>query len=212
MPGPEIAPPTAEELRRLSLVRHLYGLGVAQSHGAEATAGLSILLFHDAAESFLQLASERYGAGENKADFMRYWELLAEVGVTVPQRETMRRLPSTVSGSRCSLRSSGLPVESFRLKFGTPPGTIWRRRPPRISRPPNAAGSARRAGTGNPRRRRRRRRRRLDGERTAIVAVFRTAAPVAMVAMPIVMVWPVAPVFGLALSVATTRQTAGRTT
>jgi hypothetical protein len=92
MSDPETAPPTAEELRRLSLVRHLYGLGVAQSRGAEPTSGLSILPFHDAAGSFLQLACERYEADENKADFMRYWELLAEKAVVVPQRETMRRL------------------------------------------------------------------------------------------------------------------------
>jgi hypothetical protein len=93
MPDPETAPPTAEELRRLSIVRHLYSLGVAQSRGTEpTTAALSILPFHDAAESFLQLACERYGAGENKADFMRYWELLAAKDIEVPQRETMRRL------------------------------------------------------------------------------------------------------------------------
>lgn len=104
MPTPQTIPPTAEELRRLSLVRHLYDLGLAQSRGAEPTAGLSILTFHDAAESFLQLACERYNAGENRADFMRYWDLLAEKAVTVPQRETMRRL----NAARRGLKHQGI--------------------------------------------------------------------------------------------------------
>jgi hypothetical protein len=104
MPNSETTPPTAEELRRLSLVRHLYGLGVAQSHGSEPTAGLSILPFHDAAESFLQLACERYQAGENKADFMQYWKLLADKGIEVPQRETMRRL----NAARRGLKHQGI--------------------------------------------------------------------------------------------------------
>ena len=99
-----VTPPTAEELRRLSLVRHLFGLGVVQSRGSEPTAGLSILSFHDAAESFLQLACERYGTGENKADFMRYWELLEGKGFQVPQRETMRRL----NAARRGLKHQGI--------------------------------------------------------------------------------------------------------
>ena len=99
-----IAPPTAEELRRLSLVRHLYGLGIEQSHGSEPTAGLSILPFHDAAEAFLQLASERYGAGENKSDFMHYWTLLSDKGITLPNRETMRRL----NAARRGLKHGGI--------------------------------------------------------------------------------------------------------
>jgi hypothetical protein len=100
--------PSAEELRRLSLVRHLYGLGVTQSHGAAPTAALSILPFHDAAESFLQLACERYEAGENKADFMQYWSLLGAKGIQVSQRETMRRL----NAARRVLKHQGvLPAE-----------------------------------------------------------------------------------------------------
>jgi hypothetical protein len=115
MSTPLVSPPTAEELRRLALVRHLYGLGVAQSRGAEPTAGLAILAFHDAAESFLQLACERYGTGENKADFMRYWDLLAEKGITVPQREVMRRL----NAARRGLKHQGIlpaqvEIEGFR--------------------------------------------------------------------------------------------------
>jgi hypothetical protein len=100
--------PSAEELRRLSLVRHLYSLGVTQSHGAAPTAALSILPFHDAAEAFLQLACERYEAGENKADFMQYWSLLGAKGIQVSQRETMRRL----NAARRVLKHQGvLPAE-----------------------------------------------------------------------------------------------------
>ena len=36
---------------------------------------------------FLQLACEKYETGENKADFMRYWELLGKKGIVVPQGE-----------------------------------------------------------------------------------------------------------------------------
>jgi hypothetical protein len=104
MSNPNPTPPTIEELRRLSLVRHLFGLGVSQSHGSEPTAGLSILPFHDAAEAFLQLASERYQAGENKADFMQYWALLAAKSIEVPERETMRRL----NAARRGLKHQGI--------------------------------------------------------------------------------------------------------
>ena len=99
-----LKPPTPEELRRLSLVRHLYGIGVVQSRGAEPTAGLSILPLHDSAEAFLQLACERYDAGENKADFMRYWELLSAKGIAVFERETMRQL----NVARRSLKHQGI--------------------------------------------------------------------------------------------------------
>ena len=106
---------SAEELRRLSIVRHLYGIGIFQSRGADPTAGLSILPFHDAAEAFLQLACERCNAGENKADFMQYWKLLADKSIDLPHRETMRRL----SAARRGLKHQGIlpahvEIEGFR--------------------------------------------------------------------------------------------------
>jgi hypothetical protein len=89
---------------QLSLVRHLYGWGVEQSRGPEPTAGLAILPFHDASEAFLQLASERYETGENKNDFMHYWTLLAGRGISLPHRESMRRL----NAARRGLKHQGI--------------------------------------------------------------------------------------------------------
>jgi hypothetical protein len=98
------AAPSIDEIRRLAVVRHLYNLGVEQSRGAEPLSGLAILPFHDAAEMFLQLLCERYDAGENKLDFMKYWELLTPKGIVVTQRETMRRL----NAARRTLKHQGL--------------------------------------------------------------------------------------------------------
>ena len=52
----------------------------------------------------MQLASERYEAGENKSDFMHYWTLLSAKGITLPNRETMRRL----NAARRGLKHGGI--------------------------------------------------------------------------------------------------------
>jgi hypothetical protein len=90
----EIKPtlPSPTEMRRLAVIRYLHGQGIEHSRGPEPVAGLAILSLHDAAEMFLQILCEHYDVGENKADFMRYWELLATKGIVVTQREAMRRL------------------------------------------------------------------------------------------------------------------------
>ena len=91
-------------MRRLSLVRHLYDLGVAQSRGSEPTAALSILPFQDAAEAILQLACERYQVGQKNIEFMEYWKLLSDKGIQIPERESMRRPNS----ARVNLRHRGI--------------------------------------------------------------------------------------------------------
>jgi hypothetical protein len=97
--------PSRDEMRRLTLIRHLYNIGVSQSMEAEPRSGLALLPFHDAVEMFLQLASERHGAGAtNKAQFMEYWDLLSKKDVILTQKDGMKRLNT----ARVSLKHSGI--------------------------------------------------------------------------------------------------------
>ncbi len=102
--------------RRLAIIRSLYGEAVAWSRRPETISNLSVLGFHDAAEMFLQLASEQLGLGEQKGDFMRYWDLL-DPGIEggLSQKEAMRRLnKARVSCKHHGTLPSILDIEAFR--------------------------------------------------------------------------------------------------
>src|SRR5271165_711783 len=97
--------PNPDEMRRLTLIRHLYNIGVSQSLAAEPKSGLALLPFHDAVEMFLKLACERYTAGAtNKTSFMEYWNLLSKKGVILTQQDGMGRLNT----ARVSLKHHGI--------------------------------------------------------------------------------------------------------
>jgi len=106
-----------DTMRRLAFIRYLYQKAVNESRQPEPMMYSSILGFHDAVELFLQLASEKYGVGSKKTEFMGYFDLLKD---HVPpdglaQRESMKRLNST----RVELKHNGTwpsssSVEGFR--------------------------------------------------------------------------------------------------
>lgn len=94
-------------LRRLAVARHLFKNGCDQSNASNSLAALSILMFHDAAEIFLQLACEFKGAvGLSKnPNFEDYWPSLTKADVDIEShRESMRRL----NKMRVGLKHSGI--------------------------------------------------------------------------------------------------------
>ena len=85
----------ANTLRRLALIRYLYGIGVDQSIKPEPLCSYAVLAFHDSVEMFLVLLADHLGVKDSDFRFMEYWDRLKpKVGTDLPQRETMRRLNS----------------------------------------------------------------------------------------------------------------------
>jgi hypothetical protein len=86
-------------LKRLSIVKLLYKIGMEQSYKGEMTSFFSILSFHDCIEMFLKLAVEK----NNKKDcqnFMDYWEKLPKLTL----KESMRNLNT----NRVNLKHKGI--------------------------------------------------------------------------------------------------------
>jgi hypothetical protein len=103
-------------VKRLAFVKYLYTRAVEESKAPEPFAAGSVLRFHDAAEFFLHLASERLGAHVASERFMAYFEEIPKkLGADLTQQEPMRRL----SNSRKALKHHGtmpskLDIEAFR--------------------------------------------------------------------------------------------------
>jgi len=103
-------------VRRLAFAKYLYQVGVVQSSAPELMAAASVLTFHDAAEFFLQIASEHLNSGASHPNFLEYWQILGKkLHREVAHKEGMRRL----NKARVALKHSGtlpsrLDVESFR--------------------------------------------------------------------------------------------------
>ena len=106
----------ASTMKRLALVRHLFNVGIEQSHQAEPMNSVSLLSFHDAVELFLQLTTEHHGISKNDRTFMAYWDAIApKIGEPLRQRESMKRM----NRARSQLKHHGMlpaptDVESFR--------------------------------------------------------------------------------------------------
>lgn len=69
---------TADELKRLAFIRHLFRRGVEQSQQPAPLQAASLLMFHDAVELFLALACEHCQvAVKDRTPFEQYFDLLA---------------------------------------------------------------------------------------------------------------------------------------
>ncbi len=86
-------------IRRLSIIKLLYKIGIEQSFQNEMVAFFSILSFHDSVEMFLKLATEIKGKSDCQR-FMEYWEQLPDLTL----KETMRNL----NARRVNLKHKGL--------------------------------------------------------------------------------------------------------
>ncbi len=76
-------------LKRLTIVKYLYQIGVAQSQLPETMSFTSILSFQDAIEIFLKLVAEKRNMNtDNNYPFMRYWDDIP----TLTLKESIRNL------------------------------------------------------------------------------------------------------------------------
>ena len=86
-------------IKRLSIIKLLYRIGIDQSRSSELTSFFSILSFHDSIEMFLKLAAEKKGKSDCQ-HFMDYWDRIPELTL----KETLRNLNSR----RVNLKHKGL--------------------------------------------------------------------------------------------------------
>jgi len=85
--------PPVDILRRLAFAKYIFNLGVLESKKRSPLNAASLLMFHDAAELFLQIASEHLDIGKAQPNFLEYWDLLSSrASQAVTQKESMRRL------------------------------------------------------------------------------------------------------------------------
>ena len=97
---------TRYHFERLAFIRYLFKLGIQHAQDPGPQSSVAILLFHDAVELFLELASQELHL--KPADsFMNYFSRLDEKlqpSPPLPQRENMRRL----NNARNALKHKGL--------------------------------------------------------------------------------------------------------
>lgn len=87
-------PVDADTIRRLAFIRYLHTLGTEQARLPEPLSGASLLMLHDAVESFLVLATDHFGAKATR-EFEKYWETLSPYlpdGVDLAVQQGMKRL------------------------------------------------------------------------------------------------------------------------
>jgi hypothetical protein len=87
-------------LKRLSIIKLLYKIGLEQSKQSESISFFSILAFHDSIEMFLKLACENKQIKSEKLSFIEYWDSLNHLTL----KESMRNLNSR----RVNLKHKGL--------------------------------------------------------------------------------------------------------
>jgi hypothetical protein len=84
-----------EVVRRLAYIRYLHSLGIEQARLPDPMSSAALLMFHDAVESFLLMASEHFGA-PSIHEFEKYWDALKPSkivgGVELPVQQGMKRL------------------------------------------------------------------------------------------------------------------------
>lgn len=105
----------ASIMRRLTVARYLFQMGVEQSHRGEPVGALAISQLHDAVELFLQIGLEHNEAALNGSkDFLAFWSAFEAKGIELSRYEQMKRF----NRARVGLKHDGtLPalseVESF---------------------------------------------------------------------------------------------------
>jgi hypothetical protein len=90
-------------IKRLSIVKFLYKIGMEQSRHSETTSFFSILSFHDSIDMYLNLAAEKIGIEKKKNEkiyFMDYWDKIP----TLTLKESMFKL----NERRINLKHKGL--------------------------------------------------------------------------------------------------------
>jgi hypothetical protein len=65
-------------IKRLAFIRYMYTAGVEESKCPEPLSAVSILMFHDASELFLQVVCDIKNVNTHNTDFMTYFDILAK--------------------------------------------------------------------------------------------------------------------------------------
>lgn len=86
-------------LKRLSIIKLLYKIGLEQSRQSETIAFFSILSFHDSIEMFLNLALEHKNKKKESKSFIGYWDILPELELKVSM--------SKLNSRRVSIKHKG---------------------------------------------------------------------------------------------------------
>ena len=97
---------TRYQVERLALIQYLFKLGIQHAQEPGPQSSVAILLFHDAIELFLELASQKLDL-KPADNFMNYFSRIDEKlrpSPPLPQREGMRRL----NNARNALKHKGL--------------------------------------------------------------------------------------------------------
>lgn len=65
-------------IKRLALIKYLFGVGSEQANKPEPVCWVAVLTFHDAVELFLQLVAEHFDIKKRlgEVNFMEYWSLI----------------------------------------------------------------------------------------------------------------------------------------
>lgn len=108
-----------EIIRRLSIIKYLYQLGVEQSYKTKPLDSISILMFHDSIELFLELSAEFLSASIRKnTRFLEYFDKINQQlnGEQLTQKQSMNRL----NRARVSLKHHGMlphpsDIEGYRI-------------------------------------------------------------------------------------------------
>ncbi|MGH7409402.1 MAG: hypothetical protein ACREKF_15530 [Candidatus Methylomirabilales bacterium] len=106
----------ADEARRLAFVKYLLSLAGSHLKQPEPLACAALLMFHDATELFLQLASEHLDVGKPNLSFMEYWDLISPKLSPdgLPQRESLRRMnKARVALKHYGMMPSRLDLDNF---------------------------------------------------------------------------------------------------
>lgn len=115
---------------RLAMIQYMYMMAVDQFHTPEPLNMVSILLFHDAVELFLALASEHVDAGKTGKGFLAYWEAINQKlpSKDFGQKDGMSRLNAArANWKHHGIRLSATEIDDFQAHAATFFGRIPRR-------------------------------------------------------------------------------------
>lgn len=118
-------------MRRLAMIQYMDMMANNQSHKPEPLNMVGILLFHDAVELFLALASEHLDAGKTGKEFMAYWEAIHQKlpNKDFGQKVNMNRL----SAARANWKHYGIRLSTTEIDdFWTNVATFFRENTPKV--------------------------------------------------------------------------------
>src|SRR5437660_2331558 len=111
--GKELSMLDEAKMRRLAMIQYTYTIAVDQCQKPEPLNMVALLLFHDAVELFLMLASEHLHAGKVGKEFLAYWEPINQKlpGHDFGHKDSMGRL----SAARANWKHHGICISTTEM-------------------------------------------------------------------------------------------------